>query len=518
MVSAVKVGGRRLHELARAGEDVERAPRRGARSTASTSRTFEPGPYPAATVLVECGSGTYIRSLAADLGAALGGCAHLASLRRLRVGSFTARRGAPARRRSRPIPTPRCSRLATAMRDLERDRRRRRAGARRRATASAFPSRRARRRRAPGPFALVDAGGDLLAVYERRGAGVQAGCRARGAGVGRDEQRDAARRAPSTDLDAPTRAAVVTIGVYDGVHLGHQAVLRLVRELADARGLDAVLRHLRPPPGRGGAARVGAEAAHHRRAEARAARRDRLPRPLLRAALRRGAQPRAGRGVRARGARRRRCARGSSSSAPTSTSGAGAAATSRCSSRWAPSSASRCVGLGLAGARPGGPIYSSTRIRELLARGRRRAARRELLGRPHEVRGDGRAAATGGAASSGSRPPTSRCPTRICLPADGIYAGHVRRPRRRRTGRRDLARAPADLLRGRRDVAARGLRARLRRRPLRRAGRRCGSSSGSGARSASRPSRPWWSRCGATSRRPAGSSAERLGLGGTIGA
>ena len=34
--------------------------------------------------------------------------------------------------------------------------------------------------------------------------------------------------------------SAVTIGVYDGVHLGHQEVLRLVRQLADARGLDAV--------------------------------------------------------------------------------------------------------------------------------------------------------------------------------------------------------------------------------------------------------------------------------------
>jgi riboflavin kinase/FMN adenylyltransferase len=46
---------------------------------------------------------------------------------------------------------------------------------------------------------------------------------------------DAARAAVST------RGAVITIGAYDGVHLGHQAVLRLVRELADARGLDAAL-------------------------------------------------------------------------------------------------------------------------------------------------------------------------------------------------------------------------------------------------------------------------------------
>jgi len=46
-----------------------------------------------------------------------------------------------------------------------------------------------------------------------------------------------------TDLDIPSepaRGSVVTIGAYDGVHLGHQAVLRVVRELATARDLDAV--------------------------------------------------------------------------------------------------------------------------------------------------------------------------------------------------------------------------------------------------------------------------------------
>src|SRR2546429_1833246 len=79
MVSAAKVGGRRLHELARAGEEVERAPR-----PVHVDRfdlvDFEPGPYPEATFVVECGSGTYVRSLAADLGRALGGCAHLATL------------------------------------------------------------------------------------------------------------------------------------------------------------------------------------------------------------------------------------------------------------------------------------------------------------------------------------------------------------------------------------------------------------------------------------------------------
>src|SRR3954469_7178122 len=62
MVSAVKVGGRRLHQLARAGVDVERAPRR-VRVDRFVVEEFEPGPYPEATVLVECGSGTYVRSL-----------------------------------------------------------------------------------------------------------------------------------------------------------------------------------------------------------------------------------------------------------------------------------------------------------------------------------------------------------------------------------------------------------------------------------------------------------------------
>ena len=87
MVSAVKVGGRRLHELARLGVEVDRDARR-VRVDRLDVESFEPGAYPRATVVVECSSGTYVRSLAADLGTALGGYAHVATLRRLRVGSF----------------------------------------------------------------------------------------------------------------------------------------------------------------------------------------------------------------------------------------------------------------------------------------------------------------------------------------------------------------------------------------------------------------------------------------------
>lgn len=87
MVSALKKDGRRLHELARQGEVIEREPRT-VRIDRIDIEAFTPGDYPRAQIVVECGSGTYIRSLAADLGEALGGCAHLASLRRLRVGPF----------------------------------------------------------------------------------------------------------------------------------------------------------------------------------------------------------------------------------------------------------------------------------------------------------------------------------------------------------------------------------------------------------------------------------------------
>lgn len=88
MVSAVKVGGRRLHELAREGIEVEREPRR----VTIHSLTILPGPpgeQGVFTMAVECSSGTYVRTLAADIGGALGGGAHVRQLRRNAVGPFT---------------------------------------------------------------------------------------------------------------------------------------------------------------------------------------------------------------------------------------------------------------------------------------------------------------------------------------------------------------------------------------------------------------------------------------------
>jgi len=85
MVSAIKVEGRRLYELARAGEEIDRATRPVEVTRFDVEATEDPLVYRAK---VECSSGTYVRSLAADLGSALNGGAHLRALRRTRVGAF----------------------------------------------------------------------------------------------------------------------------------------------------------------------------------------------------------------------------------------------------------------------------------------------------------------------------------------------------------------------------------------------------------------------------------------------
>jgi tRNA pseudouridine55 synthase len=89
MVSAIKVGGRRLHEIAREGGEVHREPRH------VTIHRYVVGDVvdrvdgnPVVNIEVTCSSGTYIRTLAADFGEALGGVAHLRNLRRRAIGDF----------------------------------------------------------------------------------------------------------------------------------------------------------------------------------------------------------------------------------------------------------------------------------------------------------------------------------------------------------------------------------------------------------------------------------------------
>ncbi len=158
MVSAVKVGGRRLHELARKGIEVERP----ARTVRVERFDLEVGAEPGVLLAtVACSSGTYVRALAADLGTALGGGAHLRQLRRTRVGSFTLDE-------ARPVGELDASSLcspAEALRDLDR------------VTVGPDVAQRVAFGRpldrvplgatGDGPWALVDGTGRLLAVYER---------------------------------------------------------------------------------------------------------------------------------------------------------------------------------------------------------------------------------------------------------------------------------------------------------------------------------------------------------------
>ncbi len=85
MYSALHHQGRRLHELARAGEVVELAPR----PVRVERIDLLDWHSPLLELDIVCGKGTYIRSLARDIGAAIGCGAHLAALRRTAVGSFT---------------------------------------------------------------------------------------------------------------------------------------------------------------------------------------------------------------------------------------------------------------------------------------------------------------------------------------------------------------------------------------------------------------------------------------------
>ena len=160
MVSAVKVGGRRLYELARQGVEVERE----ARPVTVHELTIElvdadAGVY---RMAVTCSSGTYIRSLAADIGAALGGGGHLRSLRRMAIGAFTA---SDAQRVDSATLLP----MAEALRDYPAvtvdDDLSRRVGTGQVLGADELGC------PGEGPWPVLDHRGRLLAVYESHGLG-----------------------------------------------------------------------------------------------------------------------------------------------------------------------------------------------------------------------------------------------------------------------------------------------------------------------------------------------------------
>jgi tRNA pseudouridine55 synthase len=101
--SAVKVGGRRLYAAARRGEEVEAAPRR-VQVDAFDVLGFDGRDF---DFRVTCSSGTYVRSLVAEVGVRLGCGAHLARLVRTRIGPFREEDAQPPDRPGNPLPSER---------------------------------------------------------------------------------------------------------------------------------------------------------------------------------------------------------------------------------------------------------------------------------------------------------------------------------------------------------------------------------------------------------------------------
>ncbi len=87
MFSAIKQNGQPLYKLARQGLEVERKSR-SVVIKALQMRAFRPGVKPEVDIFLECTKGTYVRSLAEDLGNSLGCGAFVSALRRTRAGSF----------------------------------------------------------------------------------------------------------------------------------------------------------------------------------------------------------------------------------------------------------------------------------------------------------------------------------------------------------------------------------------------------------------------------------------------
>ena len=163
MVSAVKVDGRRLHELAREGIEVERQPR------PVTIHALAVTPVGAEALLyridVTCSSGTYVRTLVADIGHALGGGAHLRGLRRTAIGPYTAEAAIPLDSLSPEGLLPPAAALAghaslTVDDEL--------AGLVRHGRVLPAESLGAE---GTGPWAVLARGGELLAVYEAHRGG-----------------------------------------------------------------------------------------------------------------------------------------------------------------------------------------------------------------------------------------------------------------------------------------------------------------------------------------------------------
>ena len=159
-VSAIKVGGRRAHELARAGEEFELESRSIRVDSIEVHEIREAESGIDLDVSVRCSSGTYIRSIARDLGARLQTGGHLTALRRTAVGPFalgTARTLEQLAEEMALIPITDAARTAFPSYELDDAQ----------AVDVSFGRKLSLDLGRSGPVAMFDPDGEFLALYER---------------------------------------------------------------------------------------------------------------------------------------------------------------------------------------------------------------------------------------------------------------------------------------------------------------------------------------------------------------
>jgi tRNA pseudouridine55 synthase len=160
-VSAVKVGGQRAYKLTRAGAAPELAPRPVTVHEFTVTATRAAGDLLDVDATVRCSSGTYIRALARDLGAALGTGGHLTRLRRTRVGGYGIERASTLEQlaeRFDVLPLEDAAAAAFPRRDLTTDE------ARRLATGARLPAAADAPAADQGPVAAFAPDGRLIAL------------------------------------------------------------------------------------------------------------------------------------------------------------------------------------------------------------------------------------------------------------------------------------------------------------------------------------------------------------------
>ncbi len=166
-VSAIKVEGKRAYQRVREGEDVALAPRRVTVHELTVTELRAKEGYREADIQVRCSSGTYIRAIARDVGAALGVGGHLTALRRTAVGPFGLAQARTLDELADAlglVPIADAARAAFPSYDLDEPQATDvRFG---RALDAALP--------VEGPVALFSADGEFLALYEQHGGPARA--------------------------------------------------------------------------------------------------------------------------------------------------------------------------------------------------------------------------------------------------------------------------------------------------------------------------------------------------------